>query len=342
MKFSGSAAAMTSAVAIAIFLVIAIYVTVTRDSLVGDLAFYTFLWAGVALAWNLTAGFAGRLSLGHAAYFGFGAYAAAILFEGYGISPWIALVVGMAFAAGLAATVELATVRLAGVYYSLATFAMAELIGILARGWRELTGGTGGITMPFEASILNMTFIGKTGYVWLAFGYVVLVFGLISGLLHARFGFFLKAQRDDPDAARSVGVNPERVRLIAGILSAMLTAAGGTLYAQYLLFVDPEVAFSWQLSVKAALIGIIGGLGTVSGPIWGALLLIPAERWLLATMGGTYGGLASMIYGLVLIAAVLLAPRGIASVLERRRAADKPRETVAAAALVPGEKGGRL
>lgn len=340
MRFSQSRTSVTSAIAILVFAAIAIYVTITRNSMLGDLVFYTFLWAGVALAWNLTAGFAGRLSLGHSAYFGIGAYATAILFERYGLSPWVAIVVGMVFAGGLAATIELATARLAGVYYSLATFATAELIGILARGWRDFTGGTSGITLPFQASFVNMIFIGKTGYVWLAFGYVALVFLLVYVLLNARFGFFLKAQRDDPDAARSVGVNPERVRLIGGVLSAMLTSVGGTLYVQYLLFVDPEVAFSWQISVKAALIGIIGGLGTLSGPLWGALFLIPAERWLLAAMGGTYGGLASMIYGLVLIAAVLLAPKGIAFWLERRRVAQDTKEKVIVTASITHNQGG--
>ena len=304
---------------LAVFLAFAIVATVSRNNLIGDLAVYTFIWAGIAMAWNLTAGFAGRLSLGHAAYFGVGAYAAAILYEGYGISPWFGLVVGMAVAGLLAALVEVATVRLAGVYYSLATFAMAELLGILARGWRELTQGMAGITIPFRPSLLTMTFIGKSGYVWLALGFVLVVFAVVFAIYHSAFGAFLRAQRDEPDAARSIGVNPERVRLMAGVVSAVLTAAGGTLYAQYLLFVDPEVAFTWYVSVHAALIGIIGGLGTLAGPLLGALLLVPAERWLIATLGGSYGGLAPMVYGLVLIAAVLLVPRGLVSLADRLR-----------------------
>ncbi len=305
--------------ALASFVGLAVFVTATGNSLLGDVAVHTFIWAGIAMAWNLTAGFAGRLSLGHAAYFGLGAYATAILYEGQGIVPWIGLLVGMAVAGAMAAVVEVATVRLAGVYYSLATFAMAELLGILARGWRELTQGTAGITIPFRPGFLNMTFVGKSGYVWLSIGYVAFVFVLIFALYHTRFGVFLRAQRDEPDAARSIGVNAERVRLIAGTVSASLAAAGGTLYTQYLLFTDPEVAFNWYISVHAALIGIIGGLGTLGGPLWGALLLVPAERWLIAALGGSYGGLAPMVYGLVLIAAVLLAPRGLVSLLERAR-----------------------
>jgi branched-chain amino acid transport system permease protein len=183
-----------------------------------------------------------------------------------------------------------------------------------------------------------MTFIGKTGYVWLALGYASVVFVIIYALYHSRFGFFLRAQRDEPSAARSIGVNPERVRLVSGIVSAVLTAAGGTLYAQYLLFIDPEVAFSWNVSVQAALLGIIGGLGTLAGPILGAILLVPVERWLLASLGGSYGGLATMAYGLVLIAAVLLVPRGIASFFGRRapRRRDTPEPTLIGGAGTEG------
>lgn len=304
----------------------AAYALAGPDLVIGDVLVYTLIWCGIAQAWNITAGFAGRLSLGHSAYFGLGAYASSILYLNYGVSPWLGGLVGAAFAGLAAAVVEFATVRLIGIYYGLATFAIAELLALLARGWQPLTGGTGGLTLGFDPSLAHMTFIGKQGYIWLGLGYAALCFLVVSGITASRFGYYLRAQRDDKDAARMLGVNVELTCILAGIASAMLTAFGGTLYAQYLLFVDPDVAFDWYISVEAALLCIIGGMGTLAGPLLGAALLSPLERWLRASLGGSLGGLAPMIYGVALIIVVLVMPQGIVPRLRalRRRRAPRP------------------
>jgi branched-chain amino acid transport system permease protein len=301
-----------------------LYNAVGPDPVLGDLIIYALIWSGIAQAWNITAGLAGRLSLGHAAYFGLGAYASSILYLNYGVTPWAGALVGAVLAGLAAAVVEIATVRLIGIYYSLATFAIAELLALLARGWTPLTGGTGGLTLPFMPSLPNMTFAGKQGYIWLALGFALICLIVTFMIVTSRFGYFLRAQRDDRDAARMLGVHVEKTCVVAGVISAMLTAIGGTIYAQYLLFIDPDVGFDWYISVRAALLCIIGGLGTLAGPLWGAALLIPVERWIQSALGGSFGGLAPMVYGVVLIVVVLVMPQGIVprllTVLRRRRA----------------------
>lgn len=298
-------------VVLALLSVIGLYNAAGPDLVLGDLIIYALIWGGIAQAWNITAGLAGRLSLGHAAYFGLGAYASSILYLNYGVTPWIGALAGAGLAGLAAAVVEIATVRLVGIYYSLATFAIAELLALLARGWTPLTGGTGGLTLPFTPSFVNMTFVGKQGYIWLALSFAFLCFAVTFGIVTSRFGYFLRAQRDDRDAAQMLGVQVEKTCVLAGIVSAMLTALGGTIYAQYLLFIDPDVGLDWYISVRAALLCIIGGLGTLAGPLWGAALLVPVERWIQSALGGGLGGLAPMAYGIVLIVVVLAMPQGI-------------------------------
>jgi branched-chain amino acid transport system permease protein len=287
------------------------YALLAGDSTAADILIYTLIWCGIATAWNISAGYAGRLSLGHAAYFGIGAYASSILYLDAAVSPLLGLVVGMLAAAATGAVIEATTIRLSGIYYGLATFAIAELLSILARGWTDLTGGTSGLTLPFKPSLIEMTFAGKAGYLWIALAFAAVSVGVSSAILRSRFGFYLRAQRDDAVAARAVGVDGARCRLAAGVVSAALTAAGGTIYAQYLLYIDPDVGFNWYISVQAAALCIIGGLGTVAGPLFGGLLLIPLERLLYAELGQSFGGLAQAIYGFLLIVVVLAMPQGL-------------------------------
>ncbi len=305
---------------LAFLVVAALYALIGRNPILGDILVYTLIWSGIASAWNLTGGFAGRLSLGHAAYFGIGAYASSILYLKFGITPWLGALVGMAAAAAVGALIEATTVRLVGIYYGLATFAIAEVLALLARGWRELTGGMAGLTLPFRPSIANMTYIGKLGYIWTALAFAALCLGITAVIMTSRFGFYLRAQRDEPVAARALGVATSRVCLAAGTISAALTALGGTIYAQYLLFIDPDVGFNWYISVQAALLCLIGGLGTLAGPVWGAMLLIPLERWLQGLLGSSYGGLAPAMYGLLLMVVVLVMPKGLAWRLSAARA----------------------
>ncbi len=297
-----------------------LYALFGTSASVGDMLIHTLIWAGIASAWNLTAGYAGRLSLGNAAYFGIGAYASSILYMKFGISPWLGGLVGMTLAAVVGGLIELTTIRLLGIYYGLATFAIAELLSILARGWNDLTGGTTGLTLPFRAELVNMTFAGKPGYLWTALAYAALCIVVVLLITRSRYGFYLQAQRDEPVAAKSLGVATGRVCVSAGIISAALTALGGTIYAQYLLYIDPDIGFNWYISVQAALLCLMGGLGTITGPVLGALLLVPLERWLNSVLGSEYGGLAPAVYGVLLIVIVLVLPRGLISLVARRRA----------------------
>lgn len=307
----------TTLFAIVFWVTGSLYGAFGTNSIIQDVLIFTLIWTGVAISWNLTAGYAGRLSLGHAAYFGIGAYTSSILYMKFGISPWIGAAAGMFIAAFVGVLIEATTIRLLGIYYSLATFAIAELLGLMARGWTELTNGMAGLTLPFKASLIHMTFTNKTGYFFIALGFVLLCFTTTALIVNSRYGFYLKAQRDELVAAKALGIATNQICIVSGMISAALTALGGTIYAQYLLYIDPDIGFNWYISVQAALLCLIGGMGTLVGPIIGGILLVPLERVLHSLLGGSYGGLAPAIYGGLLIVIVLLMPKGIASMTSK-------------------------
>jgi branched-chain amino acid transport system permease protein len=281
-----------------------------------DILVKTFFWAGLSGAWNIMAGYGGLVSLGHAAFFGIGAYSTAILFAKFALSPWIGLVVGVLAAMALAGAVGLPCFRLRGAFFSLATLIVPIAFEVVANNWVDLTRGPSGIAIPFKPSLLNFTFQSRWPYVAAAFGFALLVWGITRAMDRGRLGLYLIAVRDDQAAAESLGVRPLRVKMAATLLSAGLTAIGGFFYAQYIFFIDPPSVFSIDVSIRIALLSIIGGLGTPLGPVVGSLLMTPLDGLLSQVLGG---GPRLLIYGLVLLGVVLMAPQGIVGSLARLR-----------------------
>jgi branched-chain amino acid transport system permease protein len=281
----------------------------------------TFLWAGLAGAWNLMAGYGGLVSLGHAAFFGTGAYATAILSATYGISPWFGLPVGMAVTVVLALVVSWPCFRLRGTFFSLATLVFPIAMEIIATNWPDLTRGPSGIAMKFVPGLQSFMFRARWPYALAAFGFAGGVFLLSRAIERGRLGLQLMAVRENQDAAEALGVRPLRVKLTVTALSAALTAMGGFFYAQYVLFIDPASVFTINVSIQIALLAIIGGLGTAAGPIVGSLVMTPLDGVLSAFLGG---GPRLIAYGMVLLLAVLLAPHGIVGTWRARQARRRP------------------
>lgn len=277
----------------------------------------TFLWAGLAGAWNLMAGYGGLVSLGHAAFFGTGAYATAILSATYGLSPWVGLVVGVAATVVLALAVSWPCFRLRGTFFSLATLVFPIAMEIVATNWTELTRGSSGIAIRFTPGLENFMFRARWPYALAAFLFAMGVFAVARWIERGRLGLQLMAVRENQDAAEALGVRPLQVKLAVTALSAALTAFGGFFYAQYVLFIDPASVFTVNVSIQIALLAIIGGLGTAAGPIVGSLVMTPLDGVLSAFLGG---GLRLLVYGLVLLLVVLVAPQGIVGSLASRRA----------------------
>jgi branched-chain amino acid transport system permease protein len=295
---------------------LALALTVTSPSY-GDLMVLSFLWGGLALAWNIAGGYAGLISFGHAAFYGIAAYASTILAQRAGISPWIGMWLAAALAALFGALLALVCARLKGPFFILSTLAISEVVRIAALNWRDLTGGAEGLSILPTPSLANMVFASKTAYALLALAYLALVF-LVSKLIErSRYGYYLFAVRDDEDAAGAAGANPLWLRTSAMALSAFLTGLGGCLFAQYFLYLDPTNIISVDLSFQFALLPALGGIGTAIGPVLGAFVITPLSELLRSSLGNAVAGLHLVIYGAVLIVVVLYFPSGLAGALRR-------------------------
>lgn len=273
------------------------------------------LYAGLlAQAWNILGGFGGQFSFGHALFFGFGAYVQAIAQLQWGLNPWVALVA----AAGVAALVGLIVGALSfryglkGSYFALVTLAFAEVCRILALSL-PFTGAGVGLMVPLRESVANLQFGSRAGYLYVILAMVVAALLVSAWLRNSRFGAYLQAVRDNEDAARAAGVDPLRVKLGAIVLSGGFMGLAGAFYVQVFQYIDPGIAFGSSASVEALVAAIVGGMGTVWGPLLGAFALhVLAD--LTRNLFGELPGINMVIYGCVLVLIVMFLPRGIAGV----------------------------
>lgn len=307
--------------AVVFFGVVALAPLAVRDAFLLDGLVLILLWGAVSAAWNVAGGYAGQVSLGHAAFFGLGAYSAALLATRWDASPWIGLAVGAALSTAAGLLIGYLSNRLRGPYFVLATIAFSQILLIVASRWRGFTAGSEGIPVPFRPGFWTLGFVDKTVWVYLMLALAILLYLAQRYLERSRLGYQLGAVREDEDAALSLGVAARRLKVIAIAASAALTSLCGGFWAQYVGFVDPFYVFSVDLSVRFALASIIGGLGIALGPFLGALLITTLEIYLRAQFGGIGAGLVGIyliIYGCALIVVVRFAPRGLMGWLEDR------------------------
>ena len=286
--------------------------TLTLDSGVWLTFIMMALYASLlAQSWNMLGGYGGQFSFGHALFFGTGAYAQAIAQSTLGWNAWLALLGAVAAATCVAAFVGALTFRygLKGSYFALVTLAFAEVFRILAVSV-DFTGGGVGLMLPLHESFANMQFASRRGYIGLVLGFVVAAMLATSWLRHSRFGAQLQAVRDNEDAARAIGVDPWSVKLGAITLSAAFMGAGGAFYVQVFQYIDPGLAFGPVSSVEALVAAIVGGMGTLWGPVLGAAVLHLLGE-LTRNLFGQLPGLNMIVYGSVLVLIVMFVPRGL-------------------------------
>jgi branched-chain amino acid transport system permease protein len=287
---------------------------VVRDAFFLDGLVLILIWGASAAAWNVAGGYAGQVSLGHSAFFGLGAYAAALLGARWGLSPWLGLAVGALVATIVGLVIGYLSNRLRGPYFVLATIAFSQVLLIVGSRWRGFTSGSEGIPVPFRPGFWTLGIADKRVWVWIVLALALLVYLVELYLDRSRRGYQLAAVREDEDAALSLGVPARWLKVAAICVSAALTAACGALWAQYVGFVDPLYVFSVDLSVRFALAAIIGGLGTPLGPFLGSILITTLETYLRATFGGIgagFVGIYLIIYGSALILVVRFVPQGL-------------------------------
>lgn len=274
-------------------------------------------------SWNLLAGFGGQFSFGHAAFFGTGAYAVAVLQVRYGLNPWVGLAGGVLAATAVAWVVGFATFRygLRGSYFALVTLAFAEVLRILSNSV-PFTGAGVGLLIPLEPGAANLQFTTKAGFYWLVWSMALGCFLVAWWFGHSRFGARLMAVRDNEDAARALGVDAYGTKLRAILLSGAFSGLAGTFYAQNYLYLDPNIAYGPAVSIESLLVPLVGGIGTLFGPLLGAAALHAVSE-VSREVVGDVPGVSLAVYGALLVVMVLFLPRGIAgsfALLSRREA----------------------
>ncbi len=296
-----------------------------------SIAILILFWSHLGAAWNILSGYAGQFSFGHAAYFGIGAYTSTWLLVAAGVNPWIGMLAGGLLAAAFGLFTAFLTARygIRGPYFALATFAFAEMLRLLANGW-ETINGPRGLQVPLIGGDSWLAFqfeTDKRPYYFIVLGLVLVSLLVTSLLARHKAGYYFQAIRENEDAAAALGVHTLRYKLLATGISAFLTALGGTFYAQYLFFIDPGLVFGASVSVEIMLRPLLGGAGTVFGPLVGGLLLTPlseATRGLLRTpppfLQVLQGrpGIDVMLFGTILMLVVLFLPQGIVGWLGQR------------------------
>jgi branched-chain amino acid transport system permease protein len=273
-----------------------------------QILFRVFLFAALGLAWNLVGGYAGQLSLGHAAYFGVGAYGLA-LFSKLGISPWPSVFLGVLLAMISAAMIGLVSFRLRGPYFALCTIAFAEVLRLVAKNLPNVTGGDVGIQVPLLFTHSTIRSFYYAGVLLTAFAV-----GLSAWIERSRFGYYLMAIREDQDTALSVGVNATYCKLWALVISAAITGLGGALYASMFLFIVPDQVLAMDISTEIAIVAMLGGAGSLLGPLLGSVMLESTSE----IFKNVFKEANLLIYGVLIVVVVLFMPEGVVGAITRK------------------------
>lgn len=288
-----------------------------------DMAILVFIYALLGAGWNILGGYCGQVSFGHAIFFGIGAYAPVLLATYAHLSPWLGIAVGIVCSAAVAVLLGAGVFRLGGHYFAIATIAAAEVVQIVFTNW-PWAGGAAGIQLPIlTSSLANLQWSSELPYYYLCLAFLALGLVVTYVITRSRIGYFLVAIREDQEAARSLGISPWYYKQVALVLSAALAALAGSMYAQYILLVNPASTFDLTLSIQAVLITVLGGSGMIYGPLIGAAVLIPMEQLSRTYLTGVGGGVDVLVYGLLIMILAAFRPDGLIGLftaVTRRRA----------------------
>lgn len=280
----------------------------------------TLVYAALASAWNIVGGIAGQISLAHSLFVGCGAMLSSALLVRYGLNMWLGVLVSAAAAAALGAGISFIDYRfrLGHLSFALITMAFAEMAEIYVTG-TEFFGGASGIFLPKDTgNFAAFQFGGGRGAYWVMLVVTALCLVVNLAILSSPLGYYLRSIRDNENAAQAIGVGLLRNKVFAMMISAVLTALVGAIYARYLAFVDPYLLVSPVLTVEIILFATVGGLGSVIGPALGAFLLAPLGEILRGQFGGSLPGLHYFIYGVIVVGVILLSPAGIWPFIESK------------------------
>jgi branched-chain amino acid transport system permease protein len=270
------------------------------------------MYATLGVAWNILGGYAGQVSIGHSIFFGLGAYTSTLLFLRLGVNPWLGLLAGMVVAAAAAVLIGFPCFILRGHYFVIATAVLAESIMVIFTVW-EGVGSALGLQLPILGSSLShfQFHQSKAPYYYVSLAMLALALAVAALIERTKLGYCLKAIREDEAAAMSLAIDIRRYKLVAIAISAALTAMVGTFYAQFVLFIDPSSVLPLSLSVVIALVPILGGIGTLWGPVLGAAVLMPISELSRIYFSGSGRNLDLVIYGCLIMAISAWRPMGL-------------------------------
>ena len=269
------------------------------------LGIMTFLFITIAIGWNILGGYTGQISFGHASFFGIGAYTTAILWLRLGMPPLLTIPLGGLLAAVFGVIWGYPLLRLRGYFFAIATIGVGEATRVLASFWESLTGGSSGLTLPVPKVFSKVPFY----YEMLIIAF--LVFLLSVWIYNSKFGLGLFAIKDDIDASETLGINTPLYKIMALAVSGFIVGIGGSFYAQYIFYVEPGDVFSFEKSVNLILINIVGGVGTIFGPVFGALIFLVLQEFVLVL----FPNLHLLVYGLLLVLIIIYQPNGLAGLI---------------------------
>ncbi len=304
---------------ILIFLVIPV---IFRNPAFLQLMVLVLLYAYLTTSWNLVGGFAGVLPLGHTLFAGIGAYTSTLLFIELGLTPWIGMFVGAFLAMIAGFLIGLPTLKLRGAYFALSSIAFLEGFRVVTENTKVLFGvkinGPQGLLLPLKGnSLYYFQFDNKMWYYYVILIMTAIVLYITYKVSVSRLGYYLMAGGEDKEAAEALGVNVFRCKMIAMMMSTFLTALGGTFYAQLVRYIYPRGIMNLEFAFEIAFIAIVGGRGTIAGPILGSFLLVPVAELTRIYLGGSYLGIHLVMYGLVLMLVMIFQPRGITEPLTK-------------------------
>lgn len=309
------------AIGLAVLVLLLVFPVVVTQPFPRHVFITIFLYATLAQAWNLLAGYCGQISLGHAVFFGTGAYTSSMLVKVFDLTPWAGMAVGALLAVALSQAIGYPVFRLHGHYFAIATIAVGEIVHITAVN-ADWIGAARGLFLPIKRpdSLVNLQFHqNKQAYYYIALALLLVALAVTRRIERSRTGYYFRAIREDAGAAASLGIPVARYKQRAMAMSAALTAMCGTFYAQYVLFIDPESVFALSLSILICLVAVLGGVGTLWGPLIGAAVLVPLSEGTRVYLGGTGKAIDLLIYGALIMTISVVQPAGLIGLARRWR-----------------------
>lgn len=278
------------------------------------------VWTIIGMGWNFIAGYAGQASTGHGFFYGLGAYSVAILYDKLHLTPWVGMWVGVLISLIISIGIGVPLLRLKGSYFTVATMAAAECARIIFNNWKAVGGATGIDFLNKKDNFwYSMQFPDKLYYFYIFLAFAIVVLIIVLCLDKSKFGYYLRAIKGNPTAAESIGIDTSKYKLYAYMLSAAIVSIGGSLYATYMLYIDPSMLFLLKISLMICLTTVMGGVGKVLGPFIGAICMQLISGYTRVFAGGTGTGIDQIIYGVIMVVIVLYMPYGLLSLPEKIR-----------------------